>query len=287
MAQAGGTSVNKLEGIVRARRAAADTLLTALTLLGPRFSEAALAAKWRGEAVGCKDVLPYGWYQPPPDGISVLIGRPPDFERLHYGSLRDEANWPSEETQYDRSSILYPYLSAIDRSTGMIGDFVGTFYGGEDPEIRSWISSVYRATLQIASFADLGRSVGEVYSYAQEVMEALGGRNNTVSVAGGAVPGADIGHSVPGYGVDSATWLRDDMDREQVCREIAAARTFISAGREDVITDSSAFTVEPQILHEGLPMASFHVIVAFSPTGRHVIDCFSDIFDYFGMTSWI
>lgn len=169
----------------------------------------------------------------------------------------------------------------------MIGDFVGTFYGGEDPEIRSWISSVYRATLQIVSFAEVGRSLGEVYSYGQEVMAALGGRNNTVSVAAGAVPGADIGHSIPGYGAESPTWLRDGLVREQVCREIAAARTFISAGREDVISDGTAFTVEPQILHEGLPMASFHVIVAFSPAGRHTIDCFGDIFDYFGMSSWI
>jgi hypothetical protein len=279
--------MDKARGIIRARRAAAGTLYSALGQVGRDFTEASLAECWLREAKNSDDILPFGWYQPPPDGISVLVGQPPSFDRLQFGSLREQINWPSASVRYDNSSVLYPYLSAVDRRTGMIGDFVGTFYAGSDREVRSWIAAVYDVTLRIANFAAVGQQISEVYEFARTELESLGGHNNTLSMSGGTDVGADIGHTVPGYDDIEVPWHRPGASVSDVVHEVAATRRFISSANDARINKETAFTIEPQILQPGLPMASFHVIVAFVGQEKYVVEEFDQLFDFFGMISWI
>jgi hypothetical protein len=274
-------------GIVRARRAAAKTLLASLEVVGDGFSEADLAKAWHTEVARTPSLRPFGWYQPPPSGISVLIGKPPSFDRLRYESLREPVNWPSTAVTYGSDSILYPYLSAIDSDTGMIGDFVGTFYAGQNREVRSWLAAVYDITLRIAKFAEVGMRIREVHAHAVNLMDSLGGRNNTVSLSGGTAAGADVGHTIPGYGLESPIWAGPDVPVDGAVEGIAGARTFVDKTNEATIDDRTAFTIEPQLLRDDLPMASFHIIVAFSAGGKHIVQEFDDVFEYFGMSSWI
>ena len=187
----------KTAAIVRARQAAAGSLVETLRQLPSGYSEKMLAEQWLAEIARLKTVLPFGWYQPPPAGMSVLIANPPSYERLAYKSLREEVNWPSATVHNTEHSILYPYYSAIDRETGLIGDFVATFYGGSDKLVRDWMREVYLATLKIIGCARPGLKFSELFHFAEEITKSLGASNNTYSLSGGL--SSDIGHTVPWF----------------------------------------------------------------------------------------
>jgi hypothetical protein len=285
-----GELMDNIGGIIRARRAAATALRSALIALAKcneHYTEAELASQWLAAVRMRGDILPFGWYQPPPNGISVLIGNPPTFDRLEYTSLRDPRNWPSESAKTTAESVLYPYLSAVDRETGMLGDFVGTFYAGRRPEVRDWIREVYLATMRIAEFTQVGQRLSEVFEYAESVMKSLGSRNNTFSLSSGTPLGADIGHTIPGYGDSSQPWMRKGVSEAEIAVEIARGRTFVNASNNARIDGATAFTIEPQMLLPGLPMASFHVIVAFARNEKLLITEFDDLFAMFEMDRWI
>lgn len=276
------------QGILRARKAAAATLVAALRSLPSNFTELDLATAWLRNIASCDDLLPFGWYQPPPHGMSVLIAHSPSFERLTYQSLRDEENWPSASVASDDCAMLYPYFSAIDRETAMIGDFVGTFYSGDRPDVREWMAEVLGATLRIASHAKVGRPFSELFEYAASVMGSLGAKNNTFSASGGLA--SDIGHTVPGFGEPSSHDFCSRVLKQSpsdIARTLASARTFVSQNNHERISPDCAFTIEPQLLIDGLPMASFHVIVIFADGQRSIVHEFEDVFEHFGMNDWI
>lgn len=279
--------MRRIRGIQRARRAAAVTLLETLKSTEMPYAEKDIETGWLRELRRRPELFPFGWYQPPPNGISVLIGSPPGYERLEYDSLREKGNWPSDQVRSSAESVLYPYLSAIDRRTGMIGDFVGTFYGGKNAALREWIADVYHGTLKIADFAKPGKRLNEVYAFAQSVMSSLGGRNNTLSLTAGSDLGADIGHTIPGYAAAPSQWDVSNVDQNKLVQMIAGAREFVSATNEHTIDGATAFTIEPQMIRPGLPMASFHMIVAFDGADRVIIEEFDDLFEFFGMDDWI
>jgi hypothetical protein len=279
--------LDRVKAIRRSRRAAASTLRNAILDLESKYTEAELASRWMARVRHEQDILPFGWYQPPPDGVSVLIGKAPEYARLNYGSLRDEANWPSPTVSMSPEAIVYPYFSAVDKRTGMIGDFVGTFYSGPDPTIRSWISEVYAMTMRIVEFATIGNTISDVYDFAQVSVSSLGGTNNTLSLTKGGSLGADIGHTVPGFSGAAAGWLPRVPSRQEAARKISAGRSFVNAENDARIDDGTAFTIEPQVVRRRLPMVSFHVIVAFAGGEKHVIDEFAPLFDLFNMTSWL
>jgi hypothetical protein len=276
------------EGVVRARSRAADTLLTALKMLEGAFTEKQLADSWIDAISRDNDLLPFGWYQPPPNGMSVMIAKEQPFARLNYMSLRDEINWPSEKIRYSQGSILYPYFSAIDRKTLMIGDYVGTFYNGADVTIRDWIRDVYHTTCKIVDNIRFGMSFSEIFSISENQMSTLGARNNTFSLSGGLA--SDIGHTVPLFGEETESielYKIRSMSPEDLSKFIADQRQFISGKSSFTINKPCAFTIEPQFLLEGLPMASFHMIVIISNTSKLVVEKFRRGFEYFGMDRWI
>lgn len=278
----------KVAGIYRARKATSASLVTALKGISEHASESQLAKLWQNALSKQEILLPSGWYQPPPSGMSVLIGNGESYERLHYESLRAIENWPSDNYILGPDSVLYPYYSAIDRNSLMIGDFVGTFYGGNSKIIREWYTLVYASTLKIAEFACPGMQFSELYAKAAEIMARAGASNNTFSQSGGLA--SDIGHTVPFFDVNlhrGDRMLPSEMGIASFFRSVADARVFISGDSEYRIGEDAAFTIEPQMLAEGVPMASFHLIVIFLEGQRQIIREFDDIFALFRMTDWI
>jgi hypothetical protein len=278
----------KIEAVVRARRATANTLLSALQMFSnEEFSEKQLARNWMEKIRENSIIRNCGWYLPPPHGMSVLIGNPPDYHRLRYNSLREVENWPSSQIRYSNSSILYPYFSAVDKDTLLIGDFVGTFYRGQDPAIRNWISTAYKLTLEIASFIQPGQRASDIYNFAQNKFNSLGISNNTYSQSRGLA--SDIGHSIPGFCQDSSNRDRVSVDLtdKEVASQLANARWFISKENNSVLGSDFGLTIEPQLVAPELPMASFHVIVMVVDEKKTVVTEFDSLFKYFGMSDLI
>jgi hypothetical protein len=275
----------KVEAVVRARRVVADTLLSTLQMFSNEgFTEKQLGDNWMEKIKENSIIRNCGWYLPPPHGMSILIGNPPDYSRLRYNSLREVENWPSSEISYSDCSILYPYFSAVDRDTLLLGDFVGTFYPGKDPAIRNWINNAYKLTLEIARFIEPGQRVSDIYSYAQYLFNSLGASNNTYSQSGGLA--SDIGHSIPWFSKNLDTSSVELPDKD-VASLIAKARWFISKNNNDVLEDSFGLTIEPQLIAPELPMASFHIIVMIANGKKTIVTEFDSLFEYFGMSEWM
>lgn len=276
------------DGIIRARYSAATTLLKSLRYLSD-FSERELANKWLKNIEDDSHILPYGWYQPPPRGVSILIGNPPKYDRLYFESLRSEENWPRIDIRFSSESVLYPYFSAIDRSTFMIGDHVGTYYSGKNIKIQDWIRRCYRCTLDIAEGIESGMTYSDVYAFGNEKLRSLGASNNNYSISQGLA--SDIGHTIPFF-VDNAQMTGIFLEQSEkfdldFSHSIAVGREFICATNQRVVQNPCAFTIEPQILVENLPMVGFHIIVVFSDRGKLIIENYDELFDHFGMSQWI
>ncbi|MFD2111319.1 hypothetical protein [Thiorhodococcus fuscus] len=278
-------ATTRLEAIIHARDASATTLLEALQELGMHFTEQHLADKWLQYIKTKTSIHPFGWYSPPPNGVSVLIGEPDDFNRLEYQSLRDQCNWPSPDVYFNQNTVLYPYFSAVDRATKMIGDHVATYYSGRDPNIRQWYRAVYEATRQIALSVNIGMTFSELHSLAEEKLLTLGAKNNTYSLTGGLA--ADIGHTIPYFSTGAPPDGQTMEDARSIASLIGGGREFISKSSEYIISDSCAFTIEPQAVTAGLPMCSFHMIVAYVNGEFFLIEKFKRLFEFFGMADWI
>jgi hypothetical protein len=276
-----------VDGIVRARHSAAKTLLEALQCSGGGFSEASLANLWMSFIERTPDILPFGWYQPPPRGVSVMVGNAPDFKRLSFKSLRSEENWPDERHQYTRESVLYPYFSAVDRATSMIGDHVGTYYSGSNERIRSWIKLCFKCTREIAEGTQTGMTFADLFALGNVKLRTLGARNGNYNTSSGLA--SDIGHTIP-YFSELATGIIDphalNSDQAALSTGIASAREFISAANQRVIQAPCAFTIEPQIISEDFPKVGFHLIVVFSSRGKLIVEAYDDLFRHFGMSDW-
>lgn len=281
------TQLDQLEGIVRARSAAASSLLAVLRQLDNSYTEKSLANAWLGSLRNNRTILPFGWYQPPPSGISVLIGSPPNYDRLNYRSLRDPDAFPSDRIRMSRESILYPYFSAVDRATVMIGDHVATYYGGRDLHIRDAMKAVYSYIMSIAEYSKVGMKFSEVYEYASSTLDKLDAKNNIYNTGGGT--SFDVGHTIPYFGRALPGELLDTDKRSaaNIAKVLARARNFVSKENCGLIEPSCAFTIEPQVVIDAMPMISFHVIIVFVDGEKYFVEKFKDIFELFGMCEWI
>lgn len=275
---------DQLRGIRQARRAVARSLVAALSTLDEGWSEMQLSQAWMLQLRTEETILPFGWYQPPPFGMSVLIGNPESYERLTYQSLRHRENFPANYF-FGADSVVYPYFSAVDKTTLMIGDQVGTYYKGSDPSIKCWLKESYKATKEICMSVKEGMLYREFFFIVNDIVSKLGAKNNTFSISGGLA--SDIGHIVPFFADDPIKFNWHEKSQEDVCRYISDARIFIGPNNRDRISKNCAFTIEPQMIVDGMPMASFHMIIAIVDGDIFIIEEFQEIFEYFGMDLWI
>lgn len=283
------TSEDRAAAIVAARSCAVTALRAVLSRDITGLSERDLHDGWRSEIAKTPTVTPHGWYAPPPAGMSVLVGAPPDYHRVNFTSLRDRAKWPRSDHRVTRDSLLFVYCSPVDRRTAMLGDFQATLYGGDVAEVQEHIAVALDVTLDAVAHAEVGMEYRELYDHAVAEMQRRSVTNDTYSSTDRSGD-TNIGHTVPWFGAEPAdevrTALRDE-DHPALAAAVSGARTFLTGRQRTRIGDDSAFTVEPQITSQRGILASFHFIVVFTAGTKRVLAGFSPLFARFDMTRYL
>jgi hypothetical protein len=249
-----------------------------------RLTESDIAQRWLGHMKRCSDLLPGGWYQPPPGGLAVLIGEAPKFKRLEYESLRDESSWPRNDIPLLPGSLVYAYASPVDRETGLIGDLGFTLYSGPDERLQEYLRTCLRVTLDVARYAEPGMALCDLYTYADSRITGAGFRNQTPSSTD---PGAmNVGHTVP-WSYPSGAPDVDLSDMVSLRDQIRTSRLFLNSRNTTPIGRDMTFTVEPRFISDNYPMCGYHVIVSFTDGVRDISTCFREIFEQFGMLPYM
>lgn len=274
--------------VQRTRAIAAASLVDALSSAHQDLSERGICDRWIQFMGRSSSVCPDGWYQPPPGGAAILIGRPEDaFNRMNYDSLRNPNVWARSDISLLDDSLVYVYASPYDRASGLIGDIGLTLYRGREQSILDHLLTCLEVTVRIARFAEVGMELRELFNYAQHQIEAADLRNETSSTKSGT---PNIGHTVP--------WTYEKYSEEaERCFEGGNAheiRQMISGQRVSVnglaalkIQPTMAFTVEPQIAASQLPLCSYHVIVTFSEGKKTIVPSFAPLFKAFAMEDYM
>ena len=78
-----------ISAIERTRETAASILSSALTNFQGK-TEQEIRDRILKEMARCTEIFPQGWYDPPPGGVSILIGK----ERMEFYSLGKPGFWP-------------------------------------------------------------------------------------------------------------------------------------------------------------------------------------------------
>jgi hypothetical protein len=270
--------------IHRTRDATASALAEVLGRGEKGESERSLCDKWLRTLGISGSVCAEGWYRPPPGGACVLIGQPEDgFTRLNYDSLRTPAFWSSDRLSLRDDSLVYVYASPFDRQTGLIGDIGLTLYRGDNEGIWAHLSACMEVTTRVATFAEIGMELREVFDYAVEQMKTVHLINKTSSTKSGV---ANIGHTVPwsygSYPDEVKRCLEGDNSRD-IRDLISGGRVSINAEAALAIAPTMAITIEPQIASEAAPLCSYHLIVSFVEGKRIISPSFAQLFKAFAM----
>jgi hypothetical protein len=270
------------ESVSRLREANCHALLTALTASSD-FSESSLCGLWTAGLKDIPDTFPFGWYEPPPEGAAVLIGNPPRFERLYFKSLRSRDFWSRPDVALQDASLIYAYSSPIERSTCVIGDVAVTLYLGKEPDIIEHLQKVMTITATVASFAQVGMRLREIYSHADRLIKEAGLQNEVFSVTDPC--NFDIGHTVPFSDDGSPPPFEGSASEERgmIAETISKSRAFINAESTTEIKPTMALTIEPRLSAPGFPPVSFHVAVVFDNGRKSIVSGFGGLFRRYGM----
>ncbi len=276
-----------LSDTLRTMRAhAARTLIETLNSIAEEsHSEYALTETWARYLYEDASILPSGWYDPPPNGLAILAGAPPRYERSKFKTLRSEEFWPSRSVIAMPDSLFYCYCSPIHRRTGLIGDLGITLCQRPSPTVAKHIRNCYRITMEICEQARPGMKFSELYEWSSQRIRAYGLENDTLSVTNPVV--LDIGHTVPWSYEDMSEGERSVMNsgtHDGVCKLVSRKRVFVSPTENYVIPDTCAFTVEPRLTNDDLPLASVHAIVCFERGEKHVIREFDPVLSALDMS---
>jgi hypothetical protein len=233
-------------------------------------------------------LLPEGWYQPPPGGVSVLIGRPTSFARVGYTSLRDPQIWPRGDIELADDSLVYAYASPTDRASGLIGDFGVTLYSGSRQSVRDHVERCLQISVGIAEHAEVGMELRELFRHAERLIAEAELSNRTASATDGGA--ANIGHTVPWsfepYSASDRECI-DSGDVKEIAALIRGKRIFLNATASQRIAQTMAFSVEPRMASAKLPLTSFHLVVAFIDGRKRVFSNFDALFARFGMDRYL
>jgi hypothetical protein len=276
--------------VQRTRAAGAEALASTFSAPGPAPSELSLAERWLAEMRRSPRLLTDGWYQPPPHGLSVLIGQPNSYERLTYNSLRDPGIWPKDNNRLLPESLIYVYASPTDRVSALIGDIGATLYSGTDAAIRDHLSCCLHVSTQVALYAQVGMELRELFHHAQKLISDISADLNNYVTSITDSGASNIGHTVP--------WTYEDYDADDIhCIEssdvtkiadlIRQRRVFLNASSRLLIQPNMAFTVEPRIVSASLPLCGYHLIVTFLDGQKTICSGFNQIFKIFGMDQYL
>ncbi|OGG73353.1 hypothetical protein A3A38_01530 [Candidatus Kaiserbacteria bacterium RIFCSPLOWO2_01_FULL_53_17] len=225
------------------------------------------------------ELFPRGWYDPPPGGVSILIGK----ERMAFDSLRKPKYWPRSDIRYSADTPTMIYVSPVDRATQMLGDFGLTIYQGSDTAIQNHIKQGLSAVLDIAECARIGMSFADLYAAGREALAQRGFEHARISTITSNAGDSNFGHTVPWSDGEAPP---GELLIDQLREKIRVARRFINLDEHYVISPTCAFMVESRLFDREkptLPNILFHVIVTFSEGRKRVLTNFEEIFKQVGM----
>ncbi|HEU0085828.1 MAG TPA: hypothetical protein VFQ59_02615 [Candidatus Paceibacterota bacterium] len=221
------------------------------------------------------EMYPMGWYDPPLGGVGVLFDTVP-FTRLQFESLRLPEYFPRDNFTFEKESVGMIYLSPVNKSTNMIGDFGFTLYKGEDEATKDHIRVCYETILDIAKHAEVGMDFEELCNYAKDTFEQKNKTKNWIKLFHHPLSenSINIGHTVPGS-------FEKDLDFgnnfEEIRENIRTKRIYINSGERFVIPETCAFTIEARLAdreNENLPNTFFHFIVTFENGKKEILNNF-------------
>jgi Metallopeptidase family M24 len=274
-----------------ARRLAAQSLQKCLHLFQDKDapSEMMIRDAWLAALRENDALFPDGWYSPPPYGISILFGNPQSRRGYSFQSLRPRDMWPHTDVFFDREAgFFHAYASAVNRETGMIGDFGMTVYTGGNQGIKNHLQQCLQINREIFEHIEVGRTFAEVYQFAMRLLNSYGLSNDITSVVD--ITGTNIGHTIPAL---SEGWTNEETQTlrnghwDQIQRMIGAKRKFVSSNALTTYQPGMAVTIEPRptvIGNPSIPMAWYHSIVVIHQDGsKELLTGFEPIFKMAGM----
>ncbi|MBI3887472.1 M24 family metallopeptidase [Candidatus Microgenomates bacterium] len=288
-------SEDKLGVCKQTRKFSADTLYTVLKkLLASKkpISEVMLRDAWLVALRKNKAIFPDGWYLPPPHGMIILFADDENIERFNYRSARKEETWPRNDIfLHKKNGIIFCYASPVDRKTGIIGDFGMTLYFGDNPDLKKLLQTTLSLEKAIFEYAQVGMTISDVSKFSEKEMNKYSMVNQIDSITDKT--GTNSGHSIP---ISYEDWtsaekkilMKGDRDWKSVAAMISKKRFFVNQAEAFVITEKTAFTIEPRpkvIAKPHLPASiNYHTIAFFKENGeKELLTNFDNLFTLVGM----
>jgi hypothetical protein len=252
-------------------------------------SEAATRDRLLQKLKNQPELLGGGWYSPPPDGISVLFGKPTDMQRLNFDSLRNPEYWPSDKNILEPETAGMVYMSPVDRASGTIGDIGLTFYRGDNVDVQQQVKLAYDVNMQMCELAEVGMSFRELFDPFHKILAKNGASHGRMALVNDP-SGMNFGHTVPWSHELPTPGEQAAIDRgsiDELRDIISAKRIYINNSETFRIPETCAFTVEPHVVtvdeagHEWL--SYFHFIVAFRNGQRTIVGDYQPLFHKLGM----
>lgn len=195
-----------------------------------------------------KNLHQNGWYEPPPFGVAALFGQAP-YTRLQFDTLRNEKFWPQKGNFLTKESVGILYLSPIHKESGIIGDFGGTFYYGEDKKVLQHLKKSLSLLEEVADFINSGMEFREIHEFAQQLFQK-NKVNNHRTIVYNDPAGTNLGHTVPW------TYENPTAEEEVIINEgnietlknlISKKRIYVNAIEKFKVPPTIAFTLEARL----------------------------------------
>jgi hypothetical protein len=222
-------------------------------------SERRFAQEWFNLQSKSGNLIPNGWYQPPPNGISILAGPATSSSRINFDSLRGVDSWPSDNIIDWDEGCLYGYCSPVERSSGRPGDFAVTLYFGTDPDVRAHFRRAYRTMADVLALIDASMTSQQFFHASNATFRGAGFQNYARRSEDPA--SYDVGHSLPTVGEDLSKLT--DLG-ETSGNAIDHGRRFLDPVTDWVLSYEDQVAVVAKLrsfIDPSLPQVSFQYIV--------------------------
>lgn len=276
--------------ILYLRTANGNALLKALQS-SQAHTELSLYSAWQEEISKIPSLLTSGWYSPAPGGGTVLIGKPPLFDRINYQSIRVAEKWPRPDICLSDHSIIYAFSSPVLAKNALIGDFGLPLCRTNSESLRATLREILSLTVSTALLAKEGMQFCELFQEANQLYSTNGFTNFIYSKTDPL--SSNIGHTLPWtyYPQSSADIAMLNSRRDNEINElISLQRVFINSVSKLKIASPMAITIEPKLgkSEDGtFPPMGFHLTVVFEQGRRHVVSGFKPLLNFFGMSEWL
>lgn len=275
------TPNQNIETCINTRQIAVDVVNKVLKNFHD-VSEVDLRDKLQKALAAQPELLPEGWYDPPPAGIGILFENPGD-NRSKYTTFREAPYWPKSKYKLSDETVGMVYMSPVDKATGIIGDLGFSFYRGNNQKIRAHMRKVLETLETIVEYTGVGVEFREISRFAGDAYKKAGLVPCVVTQK--EAVGVNVGHSVPwSYEHQTAKEIvvLKSGSLDEIQKMIQQKRIFVDEAEEFEIPKTAAFTIETRAIDandQAMPNIHFHFIVTFTNGQKRVLGGFNPIFD--------